>query len=54
MHFIYTMNLETEMIGNEIGYTKPRISKRRQFIEALVGALAIVAFVSVMIWFASL
>jgi hypothetical protein len=47
-------SLEDELIAGEISFLKPRISKRRAFVEALIGALAIVAFVSVMIWFASL
>jgi choline-glycine betaine transporter len=45
---------DTELISSEIGYFKPRISRRRQLIEAILGALAIAAFVAFMIWFATL
>jgi hypothetical protein len=43
---------ESELIGDEI-YSNG-ISKRRALIEAVLGALAIAAFVAFMIWFASL
>jgi choline-glycine betaine transporter len=45
---------DTELISSEIGYFKPRISRRREIVEAIIGALAIAAFVAVMIWFATL
>jgi hypothetical protein len=45
---------DTELIAHEIGYfIKPR-NKRKEFVEAILGGLAIVAFVAVLIWFASL
>jgi hypothetical protein len=45
-------SIEDDLIAAEI-YYKP-ISRRRQLIEAIVGALVIAAFVAFMIWFATL
>ena len=48
------MYKDYELTGTEMTYLKPRISRRRQLIEAILGALAIVAFVSFLIWIASI
>lgn len=44
---------DIDLISSEITYLKPRISKARAFAEAVIGALAIIAFVSFMLWFAT-
>ena len=45
---------DTELIAHEIGYfIRPR-NKRRELAEAVIGGLAIVAFIAFLIWFASL
>lgn len=46
--------METELIASEVGYfIRPR-NKTKEIVQAILGGLAIVAFVSVMIYFASL
>ncbi len=44
------MNIETEMIGNEIGYLRPvRVSLARQIGEAIVFIIAIVAITALLV-----
>ena len=46
--------MEHELISSEVGYfIRPR-NKQKEIVQAILGALAIVAFVAVMIWFSSL
>lgn len=42
--------METELVSGEISFLKPRISTRRAITEAVIGAGAIIAFVSFMLW----
>ena len=49
---MYTKEMETELIASEVGYfIRPA---KHELRDAILGGLAIVAFVAVMIWFASL
>jgi hypothetical protein len=48
-----TKDMESELIGNEITYLKPRISKARAFAEAVAGALLIAGFVYFLLWIAA-
>jgi uncharacterized membrane protein YeaQ/YmgE (transglycosylase-associated protein family) len=43
------MNIDAELIGNEIGYLKPRTSKLKSFAEAVIGAALIIVFVSALL-----
>jgi hypothetical protein len=45
---------ETELVGNEMTYLKPRISKTRAIVEALIGAALIIGFIGLLYWLASL
>jgi hypothetical protein len=47
-------NLETELISSEIGYfVRPRQSRWKTLVEDLVAAAAIISFVLLLLWLAS-
>jgi hypothetical protein len=43
------MNIDAELIGNEIGYLRPRSSKLKNLVEAVIGAALIIVFVSALL-----
>lgn len=48
-------NTETELIGSEIGYfIRPKQAKWKTLLQDIAAALAIVAFVSFLLWLASI
>lgn len=49
------MKIETELISHELGmsYLRPR-NKTKEIVEALIGFAAIIAFVSLLLWVASI
>lgn len=46
-------NFEAELVGNEIGYIRPRRAKLKDIAEAIIGIVLIAGFVAFLLWVAS-